>query len=186
MNNKNQNQEISPDYNFILNQGNEPPGSIQPPKKKLSKKVIVLVVLVILLIPIFLVSVFFAANQNVRNNTIADNGSSAQSNATTPSIVEQYVDYVKVSQYESAYGLLSIEDKPSPQLFTDLWEKYYKATYDIASCRIQGAVQYEANVKTTVTCPALSAMEEEMEFIYVTSSPQDEIIAIEGPLQNES
>lgn len=186
MNDKNQNTSPEPDYEFILNQGSQVQESGPLHKKKANKKVIVLVVLVLLLIPVFGVSIFFSASQNVQQGSIEQDTATTQQNVTTPTIVEEYVNNLKRKNYSAAYAVFDVPDKPTEDHFKEVWETYLRGNYDIDACYIQGAVLEGTITKTTVICPALH-YEGDITFIYKTNQEASKIVDFdinEGIQQN--
>lgn len=104
MDTQNQNQNVQPDYNFIVNQ---PVG----PKKKISKKTIVLIVLLILLVIAIGLSVFASSTQKVEraNQPVEENVALTEtSEITVPEneieVVLGFFELIEAQKYREAFA----------------------------------------------------------------------------------
>lgn len=145
MDTQNQNQEVQPDYNFIVNQPGEP-------KKKMSKKVIILAILLVLLLIIIGASVLFSATNNVQNSSSGENGT--EQLAETPPDITQYVEFIKAGNFHSAYGLLAnIQNRPTIDVYVSFWNNYYAKNFTLSNCEIIKTTQQDSSLVTTIECP---------------------------------
>lgn len=131
-----QNQNIKPDYDFILNKSGPPETKPRSSKKWL---IVGLVTFVILMLGIAGASLLIPKDYTTE--------------ASQTSL--SYYSFIGQKNYEAAYALLATQDQTAKSDFINRLGPLLQKTLDTNKCSIQGTTKQSKQYFTTVSCPAL-------------------------------
>lgn len=128
-----QNQNINPDYSFILDK--PAPAERKP---RFSKKLVIgLVAVVVVLGGVILLSALAPKNYSTQ--------------ATQTSLA--YFGYINQSNYDAAYGLLQTNSTSTKTAFSQRIGPVMQGSYNLSKCVSKGTTKQRQVYQTTVSCP---------------------------------
>jgi hypothetical protein len=159
---QNQNQ-VQPDYNFILNQDKQSPTQQQPGKKK---RKLLLIGGGLFIFGLLVVAAIVA--------TISSNTQNSASNGAT-STVRDYLTKVAAADYSGAYDLVSSTTIPSKIYFIEKAAPQFNEVFSVHDCNIDTTEETSgSSSRVSVTCPYKNDAAKTATFIFTVVSSNDQ------------